>query len=495
MEVMIDDWVEVLGTSARLSGNEVLVWKINRISRRTKDLIEIVERLNKCNVAFRSFSENFETETAMGKFALVMMGAVGELERNTIVENVKLGLRERARQGKWNGGRVLGYESVKVSDNPGSTETQLVIVPKEAMIIKEIYSLYKSGKGLKAIANEINHKGFRTKRGNSFSTSAVKEILMNPVYCGKIRYNRFEDWNETRRRGKNSDPIIADGDHEAIIDENLWNQVQNLREKKSFLPQRTFDGKYLLTGIMKCPECGASMVASRTTNTLKDGTKKVIRYYSCGAFRSKGSSVCHANSVRADYAEQLVLDELKHLITDDLFLEQVVDDINVKRTESIRPLEEQLDYIDSNLKEQKRLRDKYFDMFDKGLIEYVLIEKRLIEIEEAIEEQMLAKDELEDQIENNSGDELEYDFVRDKFKKINAFIDNIEHDKLKSLLHLMIDSITVTKEKKIANLTIVWNEHVQDFVESPSQETEEGDFYVESLDFVTKFRIEIAIAS
>ncbi len=69
--------------------DEVIVWKISRISRKTIDLLKIVEELGKNKVTFRSFSENFETETPMGRFALQMMGAVGELERNTIIDNVK----------------------------------------------------------------------------------------------------------------------------------------------------------------------------------------------------------------------------------------------------------------------------------------------------------------------------------------------------------------------------------------------------------------------
>lgn len=86
---------------------------------------------------------------------------------------------------------------------------------------------------------------------------------------------------------------------------------------------KNYDGKYLLVGLMKCPMCGATMVSSRTVNTLKDGTKKVLRYYSCGSFRSKGSAVCKANSVRADYAEKYVMDRLQH-VNHSTVLEEIV---------------------------------------------------------------------------------------------------------------------------------------------------------------------------
>lgn len=91
---------ELLADAEKGLFDEVLVWKINRLARNQIDLLRIVDALNRQNVSFRSFTENFETETPMGKFALQMMGAVGELERNTIVDNVKLGMKQRARTGK-----------------------------------------------------------------------------------------------------------------------------------------------------------------------------------------------------------------------------------------------------------------------------------------------------------------------------------------------------------------------------------------------------------
>nr|WP_255654718.1 zinc ribbon domain-containing protein [Cohnella sp. REN36] len=66
------------------------------------------------------------------------------------------------------------------------------------------------------------------------------------------------------------------------------------------MPKKRFEGEYLLTGLIRCPECGAAMTASRTVNRAKEGTKIVRMYYSCGRFRSQGGSVCHANSIRKD---------------------------------------------------------------------------------------------------------------------------------------------------------------------------------------------------
>ncbi|MCC3375435.1 zinc ribbon domain-containing protein [Cohnella sp. REN36] len=84
------------------------------------------------------------------------------------------------------------------------------------------------------------------------------------------------------------------------MSDELWEKVYLLRQNKSAMPKKRFEGEYLLTGLIRCPECGAAMTASRTVNRAKEGTKIVRMYYSCGRFRSQGGSVCHANSIRKD---------------------------------------------------------------------------------------------------------------------------------------------------------------------------------------------------
>src|SRR5699024_5586623 len=110
-----------------------------------------------------------------------------------------------------------------------------------------------------------------------FSINGVAQILDNPVYIGKIRWLQFENWDTQRRRGKNPNPIRVDGQHEAIISDQLWGIVQERRKSKSF-KQRQSNEPFLLSGILRCPDCGKGMVRSITTYTRKDGTKRKHRY-------------------------------------------------------------------------------------------------------------------------------------------------------------------------------------------------------------------------
>ncbi len=167
-----------------------------------------------------------------------------------------------------------------------------------------------------------------TKKGKPFSISSITYIISNPFYIGKIQFAKYRHWSDKRRKGLNEEPIIADGKHAPIIDRNLWDKVQFKRKESRKKPQVHGKGTNLLTGIVKCPKCGAAMAASNTTNTLKDGTKKRIRYYSCSNFRNKGSKVCSANSVRADVIEKYVMDQILEIVKSDKILKQVVERVN-----------------------------------------------------------------------------------------------------------------------------------------------------------------------
>ncbi|MGW6190579.1 recombinase family protein [Bacillus cereus] len=442
--------------------DEVIVWKISRLARKTIDLLQIVDELSKQKISFRSFSENFETETPMGKFALQMMGAVGELERNTIVDNVKMGMKQRARTGRWNGGIVLGYKSISSdSGGRGGESTQLVIVEEEAVIVRKVFNMYSQGKGLKAIANKINYEGYKTKKGNAFSTATIKEIILNPIYIGKIRFNRYENWSERRRQGKSENIILVDGKHEPIITNELWKKVQSLRQMKAKKSIKNYEGNFLLTGLMKCPKCGSTMVSSRTTNTLKDGTKKILRYYSCGAFRSKGSAVCSANSIRADYAEQYVLQRIQEVVKHPKVLKGLLHNINKQKKERIKPLKDELQVINKSIQSIENRKQKYFSLYEDSLLDQTMFTGRIQELKEEMERLSVRKSEIE--FELGDGDEkvLSYEYVKKLLAQLNVLLEAIPCDEKKVLYHLLIENIVINDEKKIENIQLNINEEIQ----------------------------------
>lgn len=298
----------------------VLFYKLDRIARDLKDALEISDILDQNNVKMYVHVEKIDTSTSSGKMYFQIMGSVAEFERNTIVDRVKMGMTQRAREGNFNGGQCLGYDNV---------EKSLVINEDEAAIVREIFCLSEQGLGYKAIVSRINSKGYRTKRGNLFSVNAIKQILDNPMYIGKIRFNQVEFWTEKRRKGTNPNHLLADGIHKPIIDLDQWKRVQNLRKKRSYKPTRS-DEPFILTGLLKCPVCGSGMVAGRSKGAMGIS----YRYYVCGEHHNKGKAACSANSIRADTAEQQVMHRLSSLVSSPTVLKKIIEKVNEQRLNS-----------------------------------------------------------------------------------------------------------------------------------------------------------------
>ena len=329
----------------------VMIYKTSRLARNTSDLLTIVEGLHKQNVEFFSLSENMKFDSNSGKLLLQILASFSEFERNNIAEGAFMGQLRRSQEGYYQGNLPLAYDKIPDSKH------ELMINQHEANIVKYIFESYAKGHGYRKIANALNHKGYVTKKGNPFSISAVTYILSNPFYIGKIQFAKYKDWNDKRRKGLNDKPVIAEGKHTPIISQSLWDKVHSRMKQVSQKPQVHGKGTNLLTGIVHCPQCGAPMAASNTTNTLKDGTKKRIRYYSCSNFRNKGSKVCSANSVRADVIEKYVMDQILEIVKSDKVLKQVVERVNQENQVDVAALnhdiaykQQQFDEINTKLK-------------------------------------------------------------------------------------------------------------------------------------------------
>ena len=198
------------------------------------------------------------------------MSAVAEIERENIRVQTMEGRIQKAREGKWNGGFApYGYSLEK---------GQLFINEEEAEAIRVIFDQYvHTDIGSNGLAKYLeNHGIHKIQRQNGknplFDASLIRRILKNPVYCGKIAYGRrkTEKVHGTRNEYKlveQDNYLLVDGLHEGIVSEELWNaaQVKLLAQAKKY--EKVNRGKdtkvHLLSGIVKCPICGAGMYGDR----------------------------------------------------------------------------------------------------------------------------------------------------------------------------------------------------------------------------------------
>jgi site-specific DNA recombinase len=411
----------------------VIVWKISRLSRNMLDTLVLLDKFEENDVKFISYSENFDTGSPIGRLVVQMMASIAEMERNTLSENVKLGMTQRAKEGSWNGGVVFGYDSI---------EKELIKNQKEAETVQLIFTLYAEGNGLKAITNHLNKVGFRTKRGKYFSINGIATILDNPIYNGKIRWLQVENWDKKRRRGKNVNPILAEGQHEAIISDEIWNIVQARRKSRSF-KQRQSNEPFLLSSILRCPDCGQGMVPSITTHTLKDGNKRKHRYYVCNVFHNKGSAACKANSIKAYDAEDAVINGITEFLKDLAGFSQTIGNINKDMVHTNVKLKEQLKMIETELKEANALQEKYMEAFEQNIFPISILQERLQKLAKLKTDLEQKKNELSVQLSSSDLKIIPAEVVRHLLEMYVQVFQQSSREKKKQLFQLLLNTITI----------------------------------------------------
>ena len=169
-----------------------------------------------------------------------------------LAEEVKRSMTVNAKNGTLQATPSFGY---RVENR------QLVIVPEEAEIIREIFRRFISGDAMFRIAKDLSSRGIRTHRGNPFENRTIDYILNNPVYLGKLRWTPT---GRTHRNFKNDDSIIADALHEPIIDTETWDAAQarcaELKKSYKRYGKPSSERKHWLCGVVRCSTCGATLI-------------------------------------------------------------------------------------------------------------------------------------------------------------------------------------------------------------------------------------------
>lgn len=253
--------------------------------------------------------------------------------------------------------------------------------------------------------------------------------------------------------------------------------MQTLRERKSKVSPRTFGGKYLLTGLIRCPRCGSPMVASRTVNYLKDGTRVVRKYYSCGNFRNRGSSVCSANSVGADYAESQVIERIRGLVNRPGVLKGIVERINRRKVTSVKPLGQELKAVEKALSQQEAKRRKYLELYEADAIDRGLLVGRLEELATEANRLQARKSEIEYELQGDTSRQVPLEYVKWSLERLDRLLRGSPPERSKTLLHLVVKEIRVNAGK-IESVELAFDEKTQKHLieEAPSERESEGAF-------------------
>lgn len=272
---------------ARAGKIDLIITKsISRFARNTVLLLKYVRELKDLGVAVFFEENNINTSSSEGEMMLTVLASFAQEESRSISENYKWALKKKFERGEGmvNTKRFLGYDK----DDNG----HLIINEAEAKIVRRIYDMYLSGMGSFLIKNKLNEEGIPTVTGAAWTCGTVNGILKNEKYKGDFliqkTYNPEVGGASKPNRGQVPQYYVKD-DHEAIISEEEWEQVQELTayrcEKRNIAKgSKKCLNRYPNSGMLKCGYCGASLIRRHVFGGKID--------WLCRTYIEKGKKTC-----------------------------------------------------------------------------------------------------------------------------------------------------------------------------------------------------------
>lgn len=317
----------------------VLVFKLSRFGRNAADVLNSLQTMQDYGVNLICVEDGIDSSKEAGRLMISVLSAVAEIERENIRVQTMEGRMQKAREGKWNGGFApYGYSLV---------DGKLVVNEEEAYAIRIIFEQYvKTDMGSTGIAKYLEthgiHKIARQNGTNPlFDAALIRKIIKNPVYCGKIAYGRrrTEKVHGTRndyRQVYKDDYLLADGIHEALITEDMWEQAQikavsQAKRYEKVNPQKG-EKTHLLSGLLKCPVCGAGMYGNKAIKRRKDGTRYPDYFYYGCKHRSltRGHKCEYRKQISEDKLDGAVVEVIRKFVSNKKFADLMREKIGIE---------------------------------------------------------------------------------------------------------------------------------------------------------------------
>ena len=349
----------------------VLVFKLSRFGRNAADVLSTLQVMQDFGVNLICVEDGIDSSKDAGKLMISVLSAVAEIERENIRVQTMEGRIQKAREGKWNGGFApYGYQLVN---------GKLEINEEEAVAIRTIYDQYvNTDIGSNGISKYLENHGIRKiQRQNGknplFDAHLVRLILKNPVYCGKIAYGRrkTEKVHGTRNEYhlvEQENFLLVDGLHEAIIPEDVWNAAQAKLIAQAKKYEHVNKGKnertHLLSGIVKCPICGAGMYGNKSIKYKKDGTKyKDFFYYGCKhRGMQRGHKCDYRKQIREELLDDAVAEVIVKLVSNPHFAAMMQEKINMKVDTTA--IDQEITNYEKQLRQDYAIKSKLIEEID-----------------------------------------------------------------------------------------------------------------------------------
>ena len=418
------DFQRMIKDSAGRKFEVVIVWKLDRFARDKYDSAHYKRILKNIGVKVVSATEAISAG-AEGILLESMLEGMAEYYSAELSEKVTRGLTENALKCKYNGGTLpIGYMI--------DSEQYFQIDPLTAPAVLDAFKHYADGASMREITDEMNLKGVRTKRGGKISINSVTRMLHNRKYIGEYRYN----------------DIVHPNGIPAIIPEDLFNRVQErMATNKKAPAKHKAEDEYLLTTKLFCGKCKCYMVGESGT-----GRNKVHRYYKCASVKNhKG---CDKKTVKKEWIENLVIEQIKKLIFDDELIEKLADTVMKLQSKenTVLPL------LKKRFADTQKSIDNMLDAIQQGILT-ASTKERLESLERQKSE--LSVQIIKEEIAKPTLSREQIIFWVHRFRKLNT--KKLDHrrrliDSFVNAIFLYDDRITFTFNYKDGTKTINFTE-------------------------------------
>lgn len=416
----------------------VVVKDISRFARNTVDLLQSVRRLKSLGIETQFLTANM---TSMGnsEFVLTIFGALAQEESANTSKRIKFGKKMNAEKGRVPN-IVFGYDKT-IGDY-----FNLSINENEAKAIRQIFQWYtEEGYGGSKIANMLNERGIKTKRGNNWSQNSVCRILTNEIYTGKIINGKEEiaDFLTGQRKEKDeSEWLVTLRPELRIIEDEVFDKAQDIlkgRHDSFKITHERQSNKYLFSTLIKCKECG--WFFRRTVRQYKN---TYVRWV-CSGHNGKGADSC-PNAVTVD--EEELIQALQEYFQEILSKKKKVINYVIKEFQRVyKAKDENIEYekqLNAELNKLRKSREKYMDMYTDDLISREELNEKIGGMRKEIER-------LENELKMVSyhltkGEQLEA-ILNSTFKQLEDITD--VHEMTNAQLKRLIQKIEVDKEGNV----------------------------------------------
>jgi site-specific DNA recombinase len=369
--------------------DQLLVFKLDRLGRDTRLILNAVAELEKYGVRVRSMTEEFDTATATGRLMLTMLSGFAARERELIRERSVAGTNRLAESGAWHGG-IVPYGYRKEGEK---AQARIIIreepIPglqvSEAEVVRTIYRMCAAEKkSCQKIADHLNRAGIpcgssenatagrRSRRtALCWRPSHIRNMIASRTYMGEHLFGK---------RTKNRNRKIIARTVPAVVSEQQWQAAQQALRANRIMCKRNIRQPYLLKGLIKCGLCGLTFSGMRTQPPQRD------HYYRCnGRQHARGlyglsGKKCPSKTLNGDYVERLVWADIESFLGNPgEILERLRERVCMQDGERKRRLKA-LDELTSRLEQKAAERDRVLGLFRRGRIDDATLDQQLDQI-------------------------------------------------------------------------------------------------------------------